>query len=471
MPGWQSYTELLRDEFTQLREEGRDLRAIAELEEALSQMIDSEEGLEDHWSQIQAVPSFSNFKFYEPNNLNDIRRLRIDTERELKIPNDESWLYDRLYGAWLGRCIGCALGKPVEGFMESQNGISSKDRIKRYLEAISPSEYPLNYYFPIHSPAEDIVGKVDCAPSTREYIKFMETDDDIRYTVLGQMILQGTGQDFTPWDVAATWIFRLPYGFVCTAETQAYRNLVIKYDFHAGAQWLNGPQEIDCDWTSTFLNPYREWIGAQIRADSYGYAAPGKPELAAEFAWRDARLTHVKNGIYGEMFVSAMIAAAFALEDPLDIVEAGLAEIPKTSRLYSDLRKVIGICKKYNLEYNKFEEVLEEIYTLVGHYHPVHTISNAALVVAALILGRGNFERVVTLAVMGGWDTDCNGATAGSIVGVMAGASKIPKKWKDPLNDTLYSGLADYHPIAISECAKRSIAIVKKIKKGARRGR
>ena len=213
---------------------------------------------------------------------------------------------------------------------------------------------------------------------------------------------------------------------------------------------------------ATHQNPYREWIGAQIRADSWGYAAPGNPGLAAEFAWRDARMSHVKNGIYGEMFVAAMIAAGFALSEPLDVIEAGLAEIPNRSRLYVEMRQVIEICRcLVNSEANS-EHVLVVIEKLLGHYHPVHTNNNAAVVVAALLLGGRNFEKVITIAVAGGWDTDCTGATAGSIFGAMYGAGPIPEKWRGPLHDTLYSQIFDYHPIAISECSRRSVKIAQR---------
>ncbi len=163
------------------------------------------------------------------------------------------------------------------------------------------------------------------------------------------------------------------------------------------------------------------------------------------------------------MFVAAMIAAGFALDDPLRVVEAGLAEIPRRSRLHAAVREVIGLCRKHRFACEAFEKVFDEIEARFGHYSPVHTLPNAALVVAALLLGGNDFEKVITLAVMGGWDTDCNGATAGSIFGAMHGAGKIPDRWKAPLHDTLYAQIFDYHPRAISECARLSLGIAQKI--------
>ncbi|MDF2439051.1 MAG: hypothetical protein JWN98_35 [Abditibacteriota bacterium] len=464
MAGWDNLRALVKEEFAQLREEGRDEDALKALRAEWENAGD-ESTLRDLWARMLALPVPPQLERDEPSDLESIRAQRADGPRRFKLKLSDDELFDRMYGAWLGRCAGCALGKPVEMFMGAHNGLSSKERIRKYLQAIGADEYPLKNYFLQHSPAEEQTGKVGCYPSTREEIAFMESDDDIRYTVLGQLVLKDKGRDFSTTDVAVAWMQYLPYKFVCTAETQAYRNLVMRYDFHVGAR-ADAPFEIDWNWVATHENPYREWIGAQIRADSFGYGAPGDPELAADFAWRDARLSHVRNGIYGEMFCAAMIAAAFALDDPLQIVQAALAEIPQRSRLSLEMQQVITICQTYNCDFTHFEAVLDEIYELLGHYHPVHTNNNAAVVVAALLLGRHNFHNAITLAVMGGWDSDCNGATVGSICGAMLGAKALEESanhWITPLHDTLNSEIIGYHPIAISECARRSVKIAQKV--------
>lgn len=462
MTGWDSGINILKEEVNQSREEGRDPALVSLLAKRIESLDPNDHGaVEDLWQQFQRIPQGPDFPFMEPNDLTAIRNERKGDSRRLPVLYGDDELFDRMNGAWLGRAAGCALGKPVECFMGSHNGLTSRQRIRRYLTAIAPEEYPIRDYIPEKSPASEETGTVGCQPSTRERIRFMETDDDIRYTVIGQVVLsRHAGKSFTTRDVAYVWQEFLGYEQVCTAETQSYRNMVLRYPKGGG----NG--EIDWNWVATNHNPYREWIGAQIRADSWGYAAPGNPELAADFAWRDARMSHVKNGIYGEMFCAAMIAAGFATRDPLSVVEAGLAEIPGRSRLYRDIRATIGICRTHGNSADKFEQVLDGIGQLLGHYHPVHTNNNAALVVAALLLGQDNYEKTISIAVMGGWDTDCNGATAGSIWGAMHGASRIPKKWTNPLNDTLYSLIPGYHPIAISECARRSVEIAKIILAG-----
>ncbi len=452
--GWDHPAALVLEEARQLAEEGRDPGWIEKVMAGFDPAKTDNAACSRIWLQLQDAPLRLDFAFTEPNDLEGIRAERSAAQRAHPLPYGKDELANRMLGAWLGRCCGCALGKPVECFMGSHNHLSSKERIKTYLLGVGPDEYPLYDYFPGTSPTQDKTGSIDCAPSQRENIQFMETDDDIRYTVLGQKVLLDHGHDFTSAHVMKSWFDELPYALVCTAETQAYRNYAIRY-----LNRVDSPQEIDWNWVATSQNPYREWIGAQIRADSWGYAAPGHPERAAEYAWRDARMSHVKNGIYGEMFVSAMIAAGFALKDPLQVVTAGLAEIPHRSRLYTEMLQVIEICRKHDFAFASFEAVLDEIYALLSHYHPVHTNNNAALVVASLLLGRDDFEKVITLAVMGGWDSDCNGATAGSIFGAMHGAGAIPEKWKGPLHDTLHSRIFGYHPISISECARRSVEI------------
>ncbi len=454
MAGWSSLRELVAEEFVQSIEEGKPRAAVEALRPTWHAAGEDETALRAVQRQLQALPITPDYPFAEPSELDAIRVRRPSAPRQLHCSLSDTQLYDRLYGAWLGRCCGCALGKPVEGFMGPRHGLSSRDRIKTYLTALGPDEYPLRHYFPQHSPASAQTGACGCPASTREHIAFMETDDDLRYTVLGQIILRERGLGFTSDDVARAWLDHLPFHLLCTAEMQAYASLVQRYGH------LRRPHTIDWNWVATHDNPYREWIGADIRVDSWGYAAPGQTQLAAELAWRDARISHVKNGIYGAMFVAAMIAAAFALEEPRAVIEAGLAEIPSTCRLTSEMRQVIAICDGHQRDFARFEAVFDEIYQLLGHYHPVHTNNNAALVVAALLLGQRDFERTITLAVMGGWDTDCNGATAGSILGAMLGAERLPEKWTAPLHDTLYAQIVGYHPIAISECARRSLEIV-----------
>lgn len=453
MPGWSPLENLLEYEFTQSREEGRDPAALDEWKKDFEAAKMDASRLTALHAELLRVPLLGDFPFVEPDGLEEIRRERIGASNlSVALPSD---LEDRMLGAWLGRCVGCILGKPVESFMGEHNGLASWHRQKRYLTAVDPGEWPLRDYFPAESPAREEVGAIWCIPSTREHIAFVETDDDIRYTVLGQILLREHGLGFSTADVAAAWIRHLPYASVCTAETQAYYNLVLGGRFHPRATCWD---EMDWNWVATHLNPYREWIGAQIRIDSYGYAAPGRPELAAELAWRDARLSHTKNGIYGAMFCAAMIAASFVAADVREIIEIGLGEIPARSRLHKAIRETVADCEAAT----DYEDALARIYARLGHYHPVHTINNAAICVAALWFSKGDFAGGVTRAVMGGWDTDCNGATVGSIVGAMCGGSQAPEFWTGRLNDTLMADIPGYHPLAISECARRAVEIARK---------
>ncbi|AJY73789.1 ADP-ribosylglycohydrolase family protein [Paenibacillus beijingensis] len=458
MAGWDSLKYLVQFEMIQRGEEGCNVDGFTE---KLSQAGDDEEKLMELYEEIAVLPVDPSFPYDEPSELDEIRKQRPSGPRNLHAElTDEQWL-DRFYGAWLGRAVGCALGKPLEAlcFMEGSDNRAGWENIKLWFEGADA--WPIRGYTPGRSRAAEQYG-LQLAPygkkSEREQIRFMESDDDIRYTVLGLMLLEQKGADWDSWDIGKLWHNNLTYGQVCTAETQAYLNFAQVTSFfeqEEPADWA-----VKNNWVRTHLNPYREWIGAQIRADGFAYGAAGHPELAAEFAWRDASFSHVKNGIYGEMFVAAMIAAAFAESDAEKLVEIGLSEIPAGCRLSSDIHRAVDIARKAKDQI----DLVRQIWEAFNRYNPVHTNNNAALVAASLIFAKGDFETAVTTSVLGGWDTDCNGATVGSVMGAMLGAQQLPQSWTSKLNDTLYAEVVGFHPIRISECAQRSYDVFRRIR-------
>lgn len=450
MAGYQKLSVLLTEELDQLKEEGRIFNR-EEFEKKIKDADDNKEKLMAIYEEYQTLPLDKNFKYKEPVSYEDIQKSLKGDFDKFELPDEET-LKNKFWGAWTGRCVGCAFGQPVE--------LWTAKAIKTWVE--KADAWPLEDYLPTHSRAEKEDNmKIGMPISTKDNIKFMTTDDDIRYTVIGLLLLEEKGKDFDTWDVAYNWMQRLPFRYLCTAENQAYLNFV-NIDIHG--PWGKPDKEV-CKKTleeykvNTYLNPYREWIGAQIRIDAYGYAAAGNPHLAADFAFRDADFSHVKNGTYGAMFFAALIAAAFGAKTVDEMLDSAMKEVPETSRFY----EAMVLARKIGREASSREELIDMLEKNFGQYNFVHTINNAALCVAAIQYSKGDFNEAIILSVQGGWDTDCNGATVGSVMGAFCGEKGIPDKWKKPLNDTLYSSIPDFHPIAISEVAERTYKLFKKI--------
>jgi len=61
--------------------------------------------------------------------------------------------------------------------------------------------------------------------------------------------------------------------------------------------------------------------------------------------------------------------------------------------------------------------------------------------------------------VQGGWDTDSNGATAGSVTGIISGAAALPSHWTAPLHDTARSAIRGFDRSRISDLADRTVRL------------
>jgi len=386
---------------------------------------------EEYWKELEELaqqPTQHN----EPSDWESIERSRFGSYQPRDYQFDKHDLYDRVYGAWLGRCAGCVLGKPVENW--------TRQKIEAYLNSVDA--YPLSSYFPIRTPFADGLQLNPCYPvATLGNIHFMPRDDDLDYTILGLHILETYGRDFTADNVAQATYNNLPFNLVYTAEAIAYRNLV---------NGLKPPQ------TASYRNPYQDWIGAQIRADIWGYVNPGNPQRAAEFAYRDALCTHTGVGIYGEMWAAACIAAAFVEDEPRQIIHAGLSVIPQENRL----AEAISSTMKWTQETHDWKTIWEQIHSKYGYYHSIHVIPNTCFIVMGLILGEGDLEKSICTTVMAGGDTDCTGATVGSMVGAIMGSKALPNKWIAPLQDRVKSLILNFQDMQISDLAHRTTSLI-----------
>ena len=425
--------ELLSDEVIQRQESGYDLDTVLPQAEKVLQSDGPRWSaeLEQAYRLLETASVRPDWPYQEPQDEAGI--LAVPSAAATIAPPGDDELADRLHAAWLGRCAGCNLGKPVEGFGWN------RARLRSYLE--QAGSYPISDYLPVLDP---MPAGMTLNPSWRDAsrgrISAMARDDDTDYTILGLHMLETYSDRLTPADVGWEWLRHMPFAQTYTAERVAYRNLVQGYE---------PPQ------TARVFNPYREWIGAMIRADAFGYAYPGDPGRAARLAYQDAALSHTANGIYGEMWAAGLIAASLAVSSARAAIDASMAVIPAGSRLAEAIRDVLASFDAGAT----WDQAFDQIEQRLGHYHWVHTINNAAAVVAALLWGEGDFSRTIGLAVEAGLDTDCDGATAGSVFGALHGTASLPGHWTDPLNDRMHSAISGFDNSSIADLAGRTATI------------
>lgn len=447
MPGYANWKDLYALEYLQLFEEGYPVgdsispdHTAMYLPPSVREATDlsrlTEADWEDAYKRLWALRERGirpGYPFEEPNDFESIIADAADVP-DLGPLSDEEYA-ERIKGAWYGRIGGVVLGKPLEMRVD-------RKFIKTYLESLDA--YPLNDWVPHHSPKLDKT--LRCKPSTLDNIEYAEADDDIHYTILGLMLIEERGFDFSKLDVANHHLRNIPYHWLFSCTRQSYYHMVnLRDDRPAGEQ---------IDEFPTKLNPWREGINTAIRADFWGYIAPTDPRRAARIAYREVTLNAVKNGIYSSMFVAGALSAALSAHPTVDtILQGGLSVIPRRSRLARIAREV----REWYDEDGDWVSVCDRIYEKYGHLPFLHALHNMAFVVLALIHGGLDYSKTITTAVMCGMDTDCTSGTAASIVGAAVGYEGLDKRWIEPFNDHVKTAVAGFGQGSISGLVKRNV--------------
>lgn len=293
----------------------------------------------------------------------------------LKINREE--LRDRIYGCWMGKNIGGTLGGPYEGRQEIQD-------VKGY---ITPAGEPM--------PNDDLDLQLVWLKAFQEH-----GPRGLNSHVLGEYWL-----DFVPPD----WN---EYG-------------ICKSNMRAG---LLPPL------SGTYRNHWKNSNGAWIRSEIWACLAPGCPDLAIRYAFEDASVDHgVSEGTFAELFTASVESAAFVTTDPAELLQIGLSHIPPDCRVARSVKLAMDSHAK-GLEWRKARELIVEDSRDLGWFQAP---ANVAFFVVGWLYGDGDFGKSLQIAIGCGDDTDCTGATLGSIFGIIGGRKTIPEEWTKPIGDRI----------------------------------
>lgn len=376
----------------------------------------------------------------EPDDLDAIRALRPDGPRRLiHVPPQDYAV--RLRGAFYGRMAGCTLGAALE--------FQSVDAMEEWAKSRG-DVYPMQDYWKyVHNPDAPhyIVGKK--RDLSRDFMDAVPPDDDIIYTLLGLITMEQYGLDFTQENMAAVWKRYLPLGPDRPGGMRGcwWGERTMLHNLHAG---MPLPQ------VGTHHNPNLQNIAAWTRADSYGYVLPGWPEKSAELAWRDASINHRRNGVYGAMFMAAVISAAFVVDSPIEAVQIGLTEIPQNCLFAEGIRWALAQnCRNYR-------EAHDAVWSQYAGMFNGSALTNALHVVMGLVIGQKNFTHTIGQTVAMSGDNDCTGATVGSILGAIIGFHKIEPQWIRPFQGRMHvylNEIPEYLDIEEVCCRLENLAV------------
>src|SRR5829696_8858145 len=347
----------------------------------------------------------------------------------MPIPSDYT---ERVYAGVLGKIIGVYLGRPFEGW--------EHDRIISELGEI--------YYY---------VNERRDLPLKNNTL--VVTDDDISgtFTFLRALPDYGNPRDLTPQQIGQTWL-----NYIIERRTILWWGGMGNSTEHTAFLRLKHGTPAPRSGSITLNSKVvAEQIGSQIFIDGWAMVAPGDPEFAADLARRAASVSHDGEAIYGAQMIAAMEAQAFVEPDIGALIDTGLRFIPADStiaRLINDIRE----WHAQEPDWRKTRERIAANYGYDKYRGACHMVPNHALIIHALLYGGGDFRRSQMIVNTSGWDTDCNAANVGCLLGIRGGLATFEGDydWRGPVADRMYLSTADGSR-AITDALTESYRIVK----------
>ena len=317
----------------------------------------------------------------------------------------------RVYAGVLGKIIGVYLGRPFEQWP---------------YEKIADTFGDVNYY--VHEKAG---------------VPLIVTDDDITgtFTFIRALEDNGASPDITAEQIGWNWLNYIIEnrtilwwgGLGYAAEHSAFLRLKAGIPApQSGSIELNGWQ-------------VAEEIGSQIFIEGWAMVAPANPALAAELARKAASVSHDREGIYGAQVIAVMASQAFVERDLNALIDCALTFIPEDCEIARCIADVRAWHKSESDWRVTRQKIVEKYgYERYGTNCPI--VSNHAIVMLGLFYGDNNFSKSLQITCNAAYDTDCNAANVGAILGIKNGLQGIDKSgqdWRGPVADRLFLPTAE----------------------------
>jgi ADP-ribosylglycohydrolase len=202
--------------------------------------------------------------------------------------------------------------------------------------------------------------------------------------------------------------------------------------------------------------------GAWIRSEIWACLAPGNPLLAARFAWNDACVDHgCSEGTFAELFTASLESAAFVEKDRDKLIQFALSMIPESCLVAKAVNTAVE-ARKSGISWTQARELVIKATEDLGWFQAPR---NVAFTMIGWLYGDDDFAKSLCIAVNCGDDTDCTGATMGSILGILYGTAIIPEKWRAPIGDGIKTvAISGFEaPATLQILTDKTIAMQKKV--------
>jgi hypothetical protein len=239
------------------------------------------------------------------------------------------------------------------------------------------------------------------------------------------------------------------------------RHLHYMWDEYGRCRW-NLRRGVPLEHVGTFENHFQSGMGSPIRSEIWACLFPGDLDSAASYAAMDASLDHGLEGIAGETLFAVMQSAVLGGESIQGAIKTAVSYLPTSCEVATAVGEVQAALEQ-GIEPWKVWELLCCNH---GNDNFTHAPLNVALTIWALLAGEGDFERSILLAVNGGYDTDCTAATVGATLGLALGADCIPRRWIEPIGESVFVGpgiVGIDAPRTISELTERVTKLIGKV--------